>query len=281
MVGARHRQALSISAERGAAGQRHAHLQFFAQAAQHVGHAERARHRQRIQLQAPDHHGVGAQRQRLEDVGAAADAAVEQQREVARRRRRGWPAAHPGWPARRRGRARRGWTPRCRPRPSRSAGARRPGCSTPLTHTGRAVSPAARPDRPSSARPPWRPGRCGCRPPASSRRPAAACGARLARHAIGRHAETGAQRAAARRLDDGIEGDDDGADAGRFGAPQQRQRGGAAGLKIQLEPVAPGALAAPMSSTLNDDKVLLTMVASMRLRPRARCRSRRPDGPVF
>ncbi len=96
--------------------------------------------RQSPQVGPAEQHRVGAERERLGDVGPAADAAVEQHGHVApdrvddRRQR----IERARW--RRRPGGRRGWRRSRRPSRARSQGARRPGCRIPFSTIGSDVS---------------------------------------------------------------------------------------------------------------------------------------------
>src|ERR1700733_9584733 len=81
-VRAPERRALDL-ADLGVAAEREREVELGEQAAQHVFDPGLAVERKPPDVRAPDADRVGAQRERLEDVGAGADAAVEQQRELA------------------------------------------------------------------------------------------------------------------------------------------------------------------------------------------------------
>ena len=65
---------------RGAAGQGHGHFQFVAEQAQHMGDTGGAGGGQPVDGGAAQQHGRCAQCQGLEHIGAAVDAAIDQQR---------------------------------------------------------------------------------------------------------------------------------------------------------------------------------------------------------
>ena len=69
--------------KRAAAGQGHRHFEFGAQQSEHVSDPGRAAHRKTMDARLPDQHRTGAERERLEYIGAAADSAIEQNRDAA------------------------------------------------------------------------------------------------------------------------------------------------------------------------------------------------------
>ena len=93
----------------------------------------------RPQRRPAEQHHAGAERERGEGVGAAADPAVEQHRQRARRPRRPPRAARRGWRRRRRAGGRRGWTPRSPSTPCSTARAASSAVRMPLSTIGRLV----------------------------------------------------------------------------------------------------------------------------------------------
>ena len=100
---------------------------------------------------AADHHRAGAERERLDDVAAAPDAAVEQRPRSRRRRRRRSRAAPGSSPASRRGCCRRGWRPRSRSTPTSTARRASSTRMTPLSMNGPSHCSRSQRRRPSSA----------------------------------------------------------------------------------------------------------------------------------
>ena len=85
-----------------------------AQDVEHVLHAGLAVGRQAPEVRPADHHRAGAERQRLDDVAAAPDAAVEHDLDLVADRLDDRRPAPGSSPASRRGCCRRGWRPRSR-----------------------------------------------------------------------------------------------------------------------------------------------------------------------
>ena len=106
----------SRSCDRGVAEAEQRGVDAAAQDVEHVLDARLAVGGEAPQVGAADHHRPGAERERLDDVAAAADAAVEQRPRSGRRPPRRPRAARGSTPACRRGCCRRGWRPRSRSR---------------------------------------------------------------------------------------------------------------------------------------------------------------------
>ena len=222
-------------AELGTAGLGHAGVQLLGQQLQHVGHAQRTRHGQGVHLQAADEHGVGAQCQGLEGVGAAAHAAVQQH---------GVALAHGG--------AHGGQAMQGRGCPVQAApavvGDDEAGRAHRLQRAGvvgvhDALDPygqAGLAQQPAQVVP----GRGVAHGAledaavvrAQSGRRGRWVGRQVGGRAVGGHHKTRLQRAAAGQLDAGVQREHDGAVARGLGAAQQGERVFSLGLQVQLEP---------------------------------------------
>ena len=175
--------------------------------------------------------GARAERERLDDVGASPDAAVDVAPRSGRRRPRRPPGAARPWAQRRRAGGRRGSRRRSRRRRARRRAPRPRRSGSPSGRAGAARTSAARRGRPRSAtgRSP-RASRAASRPPSRRARPT------LGTVISAGHPEAGAQVALAPAEPRRIDGEHDRAVAVLGGLLDQRARDAAVAEDVELEP---------------------------------------------